>query len=168
MNVSNKIFYPFVFLFCLLAACDRNQCKDTVCGYNQSCYEGSCYCNNGYEGANCDEYSADRYIGDYRVTESCYNGSSPTPYYNARLDYSSSISSLIFYNISNTGIDGELHIYTSTSTGKGTYLTIDEDFGSFSITGEGNYVEYNQSIVLQVEITQGFETRQCELVMTRY
>ncbi len=44
-------------------------CAAIACAHGGSCDRGSCVCPTGYEGANCEITTRDRYLGGWRVAE---------------------------------------------------------------------------------------------------
>ena len=70
-----KILFGFIILI-QIASCERRTCTDVVCGVNQQCSQGNCYCQDGYEGSNCNTESAQKYVGNYNVSEACYSSTS--------------------------------------------------------------------------------------------
>ena len=49
----------------LLTSCEEDSCTKLICKNGGSCADGFCRCKTGYEGAECEIKTADRYIGIY-------------------------------------------------------------------------------------------------------
>ena len=49
-------------------------CYDIVCPSNASCNEGDCICKLGYEGADCETVSRNKFVGTYAAVETCVDG----------------------------------------------------------------------------------------------
>ena len=58
-----------------LTSCEKDSCVELQCKNGGSCAEGFCRCPSGYEGAECENRLADRFVGMYVGTTTC--GTSP-------------------------------------------------------------------------------------------
>jgi hypothetical protein len=164
--MMKKLFASIAFLMLLgtffsffITSCSDNACKNTPCPAGKQCYQGECYCQNGKEGEACDIYSADRFISSYYVYETALTGSTPSPFYTTTIEYGSRQDLLSITNFSNTGIIITASISTSTVTGKGTHITINDVQGGLEVTGEGDYNESTNRITWNGTIKQGFDSR---------
>lgn len=151
----------------VVTGCTDNACKTAICPTNQVCFNGDCYCQNGREGSDCSEFSAYRYQGNYDVYEVCYTGTSPAPFYSTFIELSGTPESVMINNFANSGTSIEAFISTSTSTRKGTHLTINVNNGVIEVNCEGDFNEATNQIILQGSIRQGFESRNCEITMIK-
>jgi hypothetical protein len=52
----------------LYTSCTKDQCADLKCQNNGTCTDGLCTCPTGYEGAECEMLSSDRFTGTYYGT----------------------------------------------------------------------------------------------------
>ncbi len=50
-------------------SCSTDKCQALVCAYGGICKDGTCICPSGYEGANCQTRTRDRYWGIWQVNE---------------------------------------------------------------------------------------------------
>jgi hypothetical protein len=67
-----KIIVTFLLAWCLCSnfKCDKQEdVCNPECGQNSRCFEGKCMCISGYEGAQCDSLSINKYIGHFVGTE---------------------------------------------------------------------------------------------------
>jgi hypothetical protein len=55
----------------LYTACTKDSCSDLQCQNGGSCTAGFCHCQTGYEGAECETRSVDRYLGTYYGIITC-------------------------------------------------------------------------------------------------
>lgn len=164
------LFTPLLILLvftAIVTGCEKTGCKNMVCGTHQVCYNGNCYCENGREGSACELYSLDRWTGNYMVTEFCYTGTSPAPYYYVTITAGSRQDAMLIYNIGNSGTTLDARIVTSTVTSKGTHMSVYSNSGSVEMQGEGDYNETTNQIIWDGTIKQGFDSRQCQLTFIK-
>jgi hypothetical protein len=141
-----------VFLF---SCKKKDPCEDVRCtNPYHICNNGVCSCPTGREGDSCHIYSYEKFLGNYNVTENCYNQQGNPPYY-------SNISKG-FYNyeviISNILGSG----YNVKAVVDGIYISIpDQSFGSSRIVGEGTYQAINNRIQIQYEYNVNGVSRAC-------
>lgn len=50
-------------------SCTPDKCKAIACAYNGVCKDGACICPAGYEGAQCEVITRDKYAGTWTVME---------------------------------------------------------------------------------------------------
>jgi len=50
-------------------SCSKNKCKTITCANGGVCNSGICTCATGYEGANCETLSRDKFFGNWSVFE---------------------------------------------------------------------------------------------------
>jgi hypothetical protein len=55
-----------------------NPCENKVCYNGGTCLDGICNCPAGFEGADCNTTWNSRYVGNYNVTDECFNTSTYT------------------------------------------------------------------------------------------
>lgn len=58
----------------VLTSCEKNSCDGVTCLNGGSCGSGVCTCPAGYEGAQCEFKSIDRFLGIYGGYTTCNNG----------------------------------------------------------------------------------------------
>jgi hypothetical protein len=157
-----------VILF-LISGCDAKSCKDTVCGTNQVCNGGVCYCRDGYEGTDCSQLSATKFITkngmtnyQWTVSENCQNGGGGSTYYTSfQSTGSSNVSELVLNNF--------LNQYTITgyvrgaADGSGNTIEFPNQQlgGSGTIYGMGTYDNNNKRITVNFEYSLYGENKAC-------
>lgn len=62
----------------MLSSCEQDSCTSLKCQNGGSCAEGYCRCPTGFEGAECEIKSADRFVGLFTGYRTC-TGYPPTP-----------------------------------------------------------------------------------------
>jgi len=55
----------------LYTACEKDSCTDLTCKNGGSCADGFCRCPTGFEGAQCESRTVDRFIGTYYGNSRC-------------------------------------------------------------------------------------------------
>jgi hypothetical protein len=154
-----SIVFLVVSIIGLTISCEPDSCKDIACGTNQVCYQGNCICQNGLEGDNCSVSSVERFIGAYDVNEYTYTGTTTSPFYTSEIMYGSRLDEVLLTNFAN--------ISTSTLTGKGTHITINDSNGALEVSGEGEYNENLNRIDLQCNIKQDFQNRTSQVTFIK-
>jgi len=76
MNVLKTAALSAALFFSLagavaLTGCEADPCLDLRCQNSGSCAEGFCRCPTGYEGAECEIRTADRFVGTFLGTTTC-------------------------------------------------------------------------------------------------
>lgn len=159
-----KIIQLTIILFIgILTSCDNKSCDDVVCPQNQACKSGVCYCEDGLEGATCQDYSAEKYIGNYNISVSCQQGSNFGVSFGSIQADGSPLNELLFFNFLGLGQTAYAYIFTDQS-GKGNYLRFPEqNLGASQIVGEGYFEEYNSygKIRLEIQLTQNNQMSLC-------
>jgi hypothetical protein len=162
-----SIVFLVVSIIGLTISCEPDSCKDIACGTNQVCYQGNCICQNGLEGDNCSVSSVERFIGAYDVNEYTYTGTTTSPFYTSEIMYGSRLDEVLLTNFANTGITLRANISTSTLTGKGTHITINDSNGALEVSGEGEYNENLNRIDIQCNIKQDFQNRTSQVTFIK-
>jgi len=70
--LTTAIFSGIIFTL-LIVACEKNVCDGVYCQNGAACNSGVCNCPTGYEGAQCEIVSRDRYLGGYAGSTTCDN-----------------------------------------------------------------------------------------------
>ncbi len=112
-------------------SCTSDPCKDVNCGTNGNCVTGTCVCTAGYEGANCEIKSADKFTGSWLATDVC----SQTYNYTATITESSTEADKIL--ITNFGGFGSTVVATATVSGS-TFTVPTQVFGYVTLSGSGS------------------------------
>ena len=171
--MKNKLIYlfcvclSFTVITALVTACEPDNCKNVVCPANRICYNGECVCENGLEGENCEINSVDRFVGNYDVNEFAYTGTTPAPFYTSPIQYGVTNNEIWITNFSNTGVTIRAYISTSTTTGKGTHISINDSNGVLEVSGEGEFNENLNRIDMQCNIKQEFQSRACQVTFIK-
>lgn len=61
-SIGSAIFY---------SSCKKDRCTDVVCVNGGYCDGGNCVCPTGFEGDSCQNYSRNRWVGNYNGGDSC-------------------------------------------------------------------------------------------------
>lgn len=159
-----KVFILTLFFFSI-ASCEKKSCKDVVCGSGlETCTNGVCLCKNGLEGDNCEIFSADKYVGNYVVYESCPYSTTGSPVggqYNAYMSSDPGYVGLLYIN--NVLNQGQVSAYIRTDAGnKGNIIVVpQQSIGAITIAGQGVYDEYNHRINIDFSYNYNFNNYQC-------
>lgn len=57
------------FVSVVYVSCNRDKCKTIVCAHGGVCNSGGCICPSGYQGANCETVSRNKFLGNWTVFE---------------------------------------------------------------------------------------------------
>lgn len=145
-----------------ISGCDRRSCNDVICGVNQQCQQGNCYCQDGYEGTDCNTPSADKYVGNYSVYESCTSGPANFPSYNTSI-YKDNFDERIIYisDLFGQGAQATAYIFTDQSN-TGNYFEINsQSQGGIQFSGNGTYDVVLNRITLNLNYTWNFGSYSC-------
>ena len=162
-----SLLFSGICIALLMNSCEPDDCKNVLCPSNKVCYQGACICQNGLEGDNCEINSVDRFIGSYDVNEYAYTGSTPAPFYSSYIEYGVTNNEIWINNFSNTNIQVKAYISTSTTTNKGTHISINFSNGAFEVSGEGEYNIALNRIDIQCNIKQDFQSRACQVTFIK-
>ena len=136
-------FFSVMYISCKKTSSAIDKCKSVACHYGGACdsNSGKCICLPGYEGANCETVSRDKFLGSWNVSE---KGSvTQATHYMISIQKSTQITDIVienFYNYFFTPIKGyvtgdTLYILTQQYEGKqvlGTgYIYSDSVHGQF-------------------------------------
>lgn len=165
--MKNVVYLFFAMLF--LASCQRDRCKDIVCGPNQICLAGSCVCADGFEGADCATRSASKYIGNYVASEFCQNGGGNTSYFPFIQQQSSNPARLEIGNFLNNYTIVAFIRADAGNTGNNIEIPEQQLGGSGTIYGQGvlQFVPntpggpVQQRLTLNLEYTLNFQNLAC-------
>ncbi len=131
----------------LFSACEKDSCTDLTCYNGGACSGGFCHCTTGYEGAQCDIRSEDRFLGKYIGVTTCdsaaglldtvaiVTGSSNTQ---VGIVNSFNSSEVVYGTISITG--GQYLIIVPTQTNNNVTTT-------YSISWNAGILKYNTVVV---------------------
>lgn len=63
-------------LMIVLVACKEDPCESVTCLNGGTCIEGICECREGYEGATCETFALEQFLGTYDIEyEGCFETS---------------------------------------------------------------------------------------------
>jgi len=65
----NKVFAFLISFIFLVSAC-KDPCKEVNCNFG-TCLDGTCLCDDGYEGANCDQEERAKFLGRWTGDVDC-------------------------------------------------------------------------------------------------
>lgn len=128
-------------------SCNNDPCKDKVCGTQGTCKEGVCECNTGYEQDSsglCNLAWAKKFIGDYKLTETCSSGSDN---YSCKITPSNQgPNKIVLGNLYNQNIPVVANVTSSTE------FTIPNSttFGTGTISGTGKYNKTGNSLEIKI------------------
>jgi len=110
-------------------SCTPDKCKSVVCAYGGVCNEGSCICQSGYEGAQCEFITRDKFLGVYQVVETgtITDISHYTVSINADPNNVTNVTITNFYNSITTSVTGYVKgdsLYIPQKTYNNNTLTV--------------------------------------------
>ena len=163
-----KIWIVLAFIVTAVG-CDTNRCENISCPIGQNCNSGKCYCQDGYEGADCQIVSSQKYAGTYNFSfESC-NPSTPFSTTNVFIQPSSNYNNQIeIYNLMGGYCTYVLAIIRTDFNNEGNILEIPEQNSNCSgnsVSGQGTYDKLNNRINLQLYYTFGGISYQCNTTL---
>ena len=77
MKEIRSILLIGVFALTLLSSCG-DKCDDVTCQNDGICNDGTCECLVGFEGENCELFTRDKILGNFDLSTTCDDGSTPT------------------------------------------------------------------------------------------
>jgi hypothetical protein len=140
----------------------KDPCEGVTCPANKVCSSGTCTCPFGYEGANCDTVSAEKFIGSYRVTENCQNPAGPGYTYNTQI-----ISSFRHSEVTITDVLGSGISINALVDGNTIYIN-EQTVSGLRIVGEGFYQPINRTLQINYEYNFSGSSRSCTAFFQRF
>jgi hypothetical protein len=134
----------------LYTSCNQDECKDVVCQNGGTCTEGKCTCVTGYEGANCETKSRDKFVGVYTGTEICSAG---TDNYSMTLTANSDAIKLTMQNLYNDNITA-----TCTMAAVDSFV-FNGSQGAVTFTGSGRLS--TNTLTVRYTLTNGSVSNSC-------
>lgn len=166
--IRHFVFIHYILSLALLGfiftSCDPRSCEDVICPVNSECYLGECLCPAGFEGANCDILSYNKYLGNYQVNESCPGSPIGGNNYSASIIKSSfnDASSIIITNMLGLGLSAEAQV-------SGNFISIpNQNLGATQIEGTGEYDEITQRVIIYYQYVQSGQVYQCTAYFTKF
>lgn len=95
------IVITLLFFLTGYVACIKDKCGNTVCNNGGVCVDAACTCLRGYEGVNCENKWADKYTGDWQVTD-VYSKDSNKHIYTLAVSQLSALDSFTIYGLADT------------------------------------------------------------------
>ncbi|HET8574265.1 MAG TPA: calcium-binding EGF-like domain-containing protein [Edaphocola sp.] len=151
-----------VFSTVIYSSCSKkDKCDGIVCKNGGSCDDGACKCPLGYEGANCETASANKFIGLFATKDNCplVDSSRGSLNYSVTINAGPSATQLYVLNMGNPGLPPSDYL-TATMTSKdeltiqpktlsdnrtysGTikYVSAGKLTASFQVSENGNTIE---------------------------
>jgi hypothetical protein len=166
--MKSLAFTLSTIILLFIAGCDSKTCKDTVCGTNQVCNNGVCYCRDGYEGTDCSQLSANKFITkngatnyQWTVSENCQNGGGGSTYNTSfQSTGTSNVSELVFNFLGQYQVTAYVR---GAADGSGNTIEIPSQqlAGSGTIYGMGTYDSYNKRITVNFEYSLYGQNKAC-------
>lgn len=152
----------------LVTSCDQNSCEDVICSAaNSTCIQGQCVCAIGYEGDLCEQFTYEKYVGNYQVSQNCTS----TLQGNQNLTYNSFIQgtgNIDRVTIISFGGQYQVDAYFVAGTnGNELYIPEQNIFGTTTITGQGINYPNQRRINFTFSISQGSDYRECTAIYQR-
>ena len=138
----------------LFNACEDDPCKDVTC-VNGACVDGSCDCDPGWEGSDCSEKSADKYVGTWDGLDVCTSGNYT---FTATISASSTADDGIL--ITNFGGFGTSVVVNATVDGD-SFTVPSQVFGAVTISGSGTLTSDGLTINVSYTANDGSTSDVC-------
>ena len=147
-----------------ITSCDRQSCEDVVCSANNStCFEGQCFCALGYEGDLCEEFTFQKYVGNYQVSQNCSTTlqGNQNSTYNSFITQGSDID-----RVTITSFAGQYTVEAFFVIGTdGNEVFIDQTvFGNTTIVGSGRFIPGVNRLEIDFNIESGSNFQQCTAI----
>lgn len=119
----------------LYTACEKDSCTQLTCQNGGTCTSGFCNCPSGYEGAECETKSIDRYLGTYYGVTTC--DTEP-----------GIIDTVVVFQGSNLTTAGVVQFSHKTDTMYGSITTTPSDYSIVIADENGNNYKKTVTITL--------------------
>ena len=167
MKHAIKIGIVLAFLV-TAAGCDRNTCQNVSCPIGQACNSGQCYCSDGFEGADCQTISAQKYIGNYNFSSENCTPITPFTTANVFIQQGNFNNQIEIYNLMGSYCTFVTAIIRTDFNNEGNILEIPEQNSNCSgnsVSGQGRYDKLNNRIILELYYTFGGISYQCNTTL---
>lgn len=157
-------FLPIIAIaaMALLASCGGNSCAEVICGSRQNCVNGRCYCWDGWEGNNCDDLAADKYVGSWQVTAGCQQGFVPA--HISQINYDPNREDrIVINNFLNRGLPLTVGIFTDRSNEGNLIQFANQQVGSLTVDGQGFFDPVNNRISIDIQYSDFGSSGFCTL-----
>ncbi len=142
---------PILLCMMIFAGCGSNGCEGVVCGSRSNCVNGRCFCWDGYEGDNCEDLAADKYIGTWQVSPGCVQGFVPSHVSQITADPFGDPSIIVINNFMNSGLPLNANIFTDR-TNRGNLIQFQgQVVGANTVDGQGFYNPASNQISLDIQ-----------------
>lgn len=140
-----------VFSAVTYSSCENDKCKSIVCAYGGVCTDGQCLCLSGYEGAQCETITRQRYLGSWVVTE---NGSVTEPaQYTVSIEPGDNISELRIKSLRNLFTTAVSAYVIGDSLYIPEQITDDHDITGYGYMTDEKFYGDNGKLVVYYRVT---------------
>ncbi|MCB0761987.1 MAG: hypothetical protein KDC12_10735 [Flavobacteriales bacterium] len=158
--MKNLIILMLTALAVGLGSCSRLKCRNMDCG-NGTCEKGECICDDGYEGASCQDLSRDKYLGIYTGTEECSVQGTSTV--SVVVDEGYNDLSILFENLFNTNSEIQ-----ATMSGSSFTIPLQTNYAGnviFNVVGSGHFS--GNQLVVNYTVEEDGESESCSVTLSR-
>lgn len=160
-NIKSILIASFltvgIFSSAVFTSCNQDKCKDVVCQHGGTCTDGSCTCPSGYEGANCQTLSRDKFIGVYVGTEVCTVG---TDAYSITCSTNTDELKFNIQNLYNQSL-------TAIASASGNAFTIPNQTVGAGVTASGSGTITGNTITITYTVNDGVVSNTCTFTGTK-